>query len=217
MTEIEKQLGVKFPELEKALIAEMVHVGDLRIVKEGHTIIKSGQNIRFAFLIVEGLIKIYREDDEGHEFFVYYLDGGKACALSLVCASRQETSEIMAKAVKETTLVAIPLSTVDLWMSRYKSWGQFALRSYRERFEELLKTIDHIAFRNMDERLVYYLKRHQEKMGSCHLQLSFTKIAQELNSSREVISRLMKKLAEKGLIKLNRTQIEIINLDKVLP
>lgn len=216
MKELEKELALKFPDLERGLIKEMAGFGNLRTIKEGDVIIQSGQNIRSALLVIDGLIKIYREDEEGHEFFIYYLDAGKACALSLVCAVKQETSEIMAKAVTDATLLAVPLSTVDQWMSKYKSWSQFALGSYRQRFEELLKTIDHIAFRNMDERLVFYLKRHQEKLGSNHLQLSFTQIAQELNSSREVISRLMKKLSEKGLVQLHRSHIEIINLEKVL-
>ena len=216
MEELEKELMSKFPQLENALIKEMSAAGNLRTIKEGDVIIQSGQNIRSALLIIDGLIKIYREDEEGHEFFMYYLDGGKACALSLVCAVKQETSEVMAKAVTEATLLAVPLSIVDQWMSRYKSWAQFALGTYRQRFEELLKTIDHIAFRNMDERLVFYLKRHQEKLNTNHLHLSFTQIAQELNSSREVISRLMKKLSDKGLVQLHRSHIEIINLQKVL-
>lgn len=216
MVGLEKDLALKFPDFEKELIKEMAAVGNFRQIEEGEVIIQSGQNIRSAILIIDGLVKIYREDEDGHEFFMYYLDAGKACALSLVCAVKQETSEVMAKAVAATTIVTIPLTTVDQWMSKYRSWGQFALASYRQRFEELLQTIDHIAFRNMDKRLVFYLKRHQEKMGSDHVQLSFTQIAQELNSSREVISRLMKKLADNGLVQLHRSHFDIINLEKML-
>jgi len=215
MEELEKELSRKFPQLEKELLKDMAQIGDLKTIKEGDVIIQSGQNIRSALLVIDGLVKIYREDEEGHEFFMYYLDAGKACALSLVCATKQETSEIMAKAVTETTLLAVPLTMVDQWMNRYKSWAHFALDSYRQRFEELLKTIDHIAFRNMDERLIFYLERHREKMNRDELHISFTQIAQELNSSREVISRLMKKLSDKGLVELHRTHFKIINLQKV--
>ncbi len=215
MVSFEKELSDKFPQLEKKLIGEMVAKGTSKSIKEGEVIIQSGQNIRSAFLIVDGLVKIYREDEDGHEFFMYYLEGGNACALSLVCAVKQETSEVMAKALTNTTLLAIPLTVVDEWLLKYKSWGQFALGSYKQRFEELLKTIDHIAFRNMDERLVYYLKRHQEKTGSNLVQLSFTQIAQDLNSSREVISRLMKKLSDCGLIQLHRSHVAIVNLEKI--
>lgn len=209
-------LQEKFPAFEKELINKMLEIGEIKTFKEGETIMRTGQYIRSTMLILDGLIKIYREDDEGNEFFMYYLDAGKACALSMICAVKQETSEIMAKAVSETTVLAIPLTYMDQWMTQYKSWYYFVLGTYRERFEELLQTIDHIAFRNMDERLLFYLRRHKDKLKSNIIPISFTEIAQELNSSREVISRLMKKLADKGFVKLHRSHIEIITLDKVL-
>src|SRR5215204_5804197 len=132
--------------------------------------------------------------------------------LSMICASKQDTSELTAKSVTETTVITIPISYMDQWMTKYKSWYQFVLGTYKERFEELLLTIDHIAFRNMDERLVFYLKRHQEKLKSNNIPLTHSEIAQELNSSREVITRLLKKLSDKGMLKMHRQHIEIINL-----
>ena len=147
---------------------------------------------------------------------MYYLDAGKACAVSLVCALGTGPSGLMARAITPATILAIPVNYVDQWMGRYKSWAQFAVGTYRERFEELLLTRDHVAFRNMDESLVIYLKRHQEKLKTNIVDLSITQIAQDLNSSREVISRLMKKLADKGFVLQHRTHIEILDLDRVL-
>jgi CRP/FNR family transcriptional regulator, anaerobic regulatory protein len=212
----EQDITQRFPFFEKDLVSEIVKVGELKTFKDGTVMMRTGQYIRSTMVIMDGLVKIYREDDEGNEFFMYYLDAGKACALSMVCASKQETSELMAKAVTDTTVLSIPLSYMDQWMVQYKSWYQFVLGTYRERFEELLQTIDHIAFRNMDERLVFYLKRHQDMQKSNIVTIPFTEIAQELNSSREVISRLMKKLADKGFVKLHRSYVEIVSLDKVL-
>jgi CRP/FNR family transcriptional regulator len=212
----EKVLGLHFPTLEKELLSEIAKYADIKTVREGETIMRTGQNIRAAILVAEGLIKIYREDDEGDEYFMYYLDKGKACAISLVCALGLGTSGVMAKAVTDATILAIPAHYVDEWMGKYKSWAQFAVTSYRERFEELMQVIDHIAFRNMDERLVYYLKRYQEKLNTNTISTSFTEIAQELNSSREVISRLMKKLSEKGAVELMGSHVKIIDLDKAI-
>ncbi|HEV7332262.1 MAG TPA: Crp/Fnr family transcriptional regulator [Flavisolibacter sp.] len=212
----EKELLRIFPSFEKELAGEMVNVAAIRTLAPGDIVMRTGQNIRSAILVLDGLVKIYREDEEGNEFFMYYIDSGKACAISLVCAPGTETSGLLAKAVKESTILAVPLQYVDQWMGKYKSWAQFAVSSYRHRFEELLQTIDHIAFRNMDERLVFYLKRHQEKLKSINIPISFTDIAHDLNSSREVISRLMKKLSEKGVVRLHRSHIEIIDLTKLL-
>jgi CRP/FNR family transcriptional regulator len=214
--DLKQEIELKFPSFEKELIEDISIVGEVRSFPEGETLMRTGQYIRSTILILDGLVKIYREDEEGNEFFMYYIDPGKACALSLICAVKQETSELMAKAVTDVTMLSIPLMYMDQWMTKYKSWYHFVLGSYRERFEELLQTIDHIAFRNMDERLVFYLKRHQQKIKGNFIPLSFTEIAQELNSSREVISRLMKKLSDKGLIKLHRSQIEIVKLDQAL-
>ena len=209
----EQEILHYFPALQKELVQEMADVGELKNFKEGEVLMRTGQYIRSTMLVLEGLLKIYREDEEGNEFFMYYLDGGKACALSLLCAAKQDTSELTARAVTDTTVLVIPLRYMDQWMTQYKSWYQFVLGSYRDRFEELLETIDHIAFRNMDERLVFYLRRHQEKLKSDSIPLTHTEIARELNSSREVITRLLKKLADRGMVRLHRQHIEIINLE----
>jgi CRP/FNR family transcriptional regulator len=212
----EKELAKHFPTFEPELLSEIVKVGELRTVHKDDTIIRSGQNIRAAILVVDGIVKIYREDDSGDEYFMYYLDEGKACAVSLVCALGMGVSGVRAKAVTEADILIVPANYVDEWIGKYKSWAQYAVSSYRERFEELLEVIDHVAFRNMDERLVFYLKRYQEKFNTDTIATSFTEIAQELNSSREVVSRLMKKLSERGAVELNTSSVRIVNLDKAL-
>jgi CRP/FNR family transcriptional regulator, anaerobic regulatory protein len=202
-----------FPAFEPDLLREINEHASIREIKAGATLMKTGQYFRHTMLVINGLVKVYREDDEGDEYFMYYLQPGQACALSMICATRQQSSELMGKAITDTTILTVPLEYMDKWMSKYKTWYYFVLESYRSRFEELLQTIDHIAFRNMDERLLYYLKLEQKTTGSNILTINNTEIAQELNSSREVISRLMKKLADNGNIRLLKNQqIEILAL-----
>ena len=196
------------PELQK----KIQQVGVTRKFHADEFLMKTGQSIRSAVLVTKGIVKVFREDDEGNEVFMYNLHPGEACAISMTCASRNLNSQIMAKALVETEVLTIPVELMDVWASKYKSWYQFVLETYRSRFEELLDTLDQIAFRNLDERLLWYLKQHQKSLKTNILKASFTDIAQELNSSREVISRLMKKLAEKGHIHINKNQIEIIDL-----
>jgi CRP/FNR family transcriptional regulator len=195
------------PSLEEPLLDEIVKHGIIREVKAGETLLKVGQTIRSTMIIIDGLVKLYREDDEGKEFFIYHLDAGQACSLSMVCAARHETSEVLAKALTDATILSIPLEFMDQWMSRYKSWYQFVITSYRNRFEELLKTIDAIAFSNMDERLEYYLKKQVARLGN-NLKMTHQDIATDLNSSREVISRLLKKMEVKGWLIIHRNSIE---------
>jgi CRP/FNR family transcriptional regulator, anaerobic regulatory protein len=201
------QLRNLFPKFEEPLLEELLKYGTVKEVKAGDTLLRVGQTIRSTMLIVEGLVKLYREDDEGKEFFIYHLEAGQACSLSMVCAAKQETSEVLAKALTDATILAIPLEFMDRWMSKYKSWYQFVITSYRNRFEELLKTIDAIAFSNMDERLESYLEKQVLRLGN-HLKMTHQVIATDLNSSREVISRLLKKMEAKGWLIIHRNSIE---------
>ena len=198
-----------FPNLEEGLYNELVAHGTIKEVKAGETLLKVGQTIRSTMLIINGLIKLYREDDEGKEFFIYHLNAGQACSLSMVCAAKHETSEVLAKALTDATVLAIPLEYMDRWMGKYKSWYQFVITSYRNRFEELLKTIDAIAFTGMDERLEYYLKKQVEKLGY-NFKITHQEIANDLNSSREVVSRLLKKMEAKKWLTIHRNSIEWI-------
>lgn len=202
-------LNKLFSSLETTLISELEEKATANTFTAGDTLIRKGQYFKSVLIVTEGIVKIYREDDEGNEFFIYYLEAGQACALSMVCASHQETSEIMAIAVTNTQVLTIPFNITDEWMTKYKSWNNFVLSSYRQRFEELLITLDHVAFRNMDERLEFYLKRQAEKLGN-NLQLTHQQIAEDLNSSREVISRLLKNMEKNKRLVLNRSSIEWI-------
>ncbi len=196
-----------FPGLEEELYHDMMDLAIIREFKAGDVLLKVGQTIRSTMLITEGIVKLYREDEEGKEFFIYHLNAGQACSLSMVCAARHETSEVRAIALTDATVLSIPLEYMDKWMSKYKSWYQFVITSYRERFEELLKTIDAIAFTNMDERLEYYLNKQAETLGN-QLKMTHQEIANDLNSSREVISRLLKKMEGKGYVIIHRNSIE---------
>lgn len=196
-----------FPNLEEGLYNELIEHGIVKEVKAGDILLKVGQTIRSTMLLIDGLVKLYREDDEGKEFFIYQLKAGQACSLSMVCAAKHETSEILAKALTNATILSIPLEFMDQWMEKYKSWYQFVITSYRDRFEELLKTIDAIAFSSMDERLEYYINKQVQQLGH-NLKITHQEIANDLNSSREVISRLLKKMEAKGWLIIYRNSIE---------
>ena len=205
-------LAQLFPTLEAPLLEELEKYGTVKEVKAGETLLRVGQTIRSTILILDGLVKLYREDDQGKEFFIYHIDAGQACSLSMVCSARHETSEVLAKALTDATILSIPLTFMEEWMSKYKSWYQFVITTYRDRFEEALKTIDAIAFSNMDERLEDYLKKQVSRLGN-NLKMTHQEIATDLNSSREVISRLLKKMEAKNWVIIHRNSIEWIKQD----
>lgn len=197
-----------FPHFEPALKEKLVSSCSIRHFTAGETLMQTGQYFRSTMIIVEGRVKLYRQGEEGEEFFMYYIEPGGACALSMICASKQETSEVMARAVEDTVALLIPLTLMDELMRDHKTWYYFVIETYRQRYEELLEMIDHIAFKSMDERLEFYLKRQHEKLGTDQLQITHQEIANDLSSSREVISRLLKKMEHQGKLELHRNFIK---------
>ncbi|MBL7761893.1 MAG: Crp/Fnr family transcriptional regulator [Chitinophagaceae bacterium] len=200
-----------FPQFEDELIAIIEKHAIEKTFHADEIIMRTGQYIKSAVLVLDGRIKIYRKNEEGGEFLMYWIGPGNACAISLICAIQSQASEIMAKAEEETKVLLLPVQLMDELMNKYKSWYQFVIQTYRNRFNELLSVIDNIAFRNMDERLEFYLKRHATEKGKQIIELSHQQIADDLATSREVVSRLLKKMEQRNLVKLQRNMIELIN------
>ena len=201
----------QFPQFELGLVDLIEKEVVQRSFNAGDIIMRTGQYIKSTVLVLEGRIKIYRENQEGGEFLMYYLQPGQACAVSMICAIQSGTSEIMAMAEEDSEVLMIPVHLMDDMMNQYKTWYQFVIQTYRGRFDELLSVVDNIAFRNMDERLEFYIKRYVEKAGKKNLEISHQQIADDLNSSREVISRLLKKMEQRGLVRLHRNMIELVS------
>lgn len=203
-------LKKKFPSFSNALLIDINTNALQQSFAAGDVIMRTGQYIKNTVLVLSGKIKIYREDENGSEFFMYYLQPGQACAISMICATKNQKSQIMAKVVEDVELIMVPLQLMDKWMMQHRSWYEFVIDTYRSRFEEVLDVIDSIAFRAMDERLEFYLKRHKDACDCDDLKLSHQEIATELNTSREVISRLLKKLEQRGVLKMHRNNIELL-------
>lgn len=201
-----------FPNFDDDLIRHLEKVGQEVELDEGEMLIRPGQYFKQSLLLVDGRVKVYREGENGEEFFLYSLEPGNACALSIICATKNETSEIKGIAVTPVKAFAIPLQHMDRLMREYRQWYYFVLETYRNRFEELLQVIDQIAFHSMDEKLEFYLKRQFDTMKSKTISITHQQIADDLNSSREVISRLLKKLESSKRISISRNEITLLAL-----
>lgn len=205
---VARYINQHFPQFELALKEKLIASCSVKKFPPGEIMMSPGQYFRSTMLIVEGRVKLYRQGEEGNEFFMYYIEPGGACALSMICAARQETSEIMAKAVENTVALLIPIGLMDELMKEYRTWYYFVLETYRSRYEELLLMIDNIVFKNMDERLEFYLKQRYEKLKSRRLSITHQEIANDLSTSREVVSRLLKKMEQRNDLVLHRNYIE---------
>ena len=130
-----------FSSFSSSLVDEIEKNAVIQEFNAGEVIIRTGQYIKNTVLVISGRIKIYREDDNGGEFFMYYLQPGQACAISMICATKNETSQIMAKVVEDVELIMVPLPLMDKWMMQHRTWYEFVIETYRSRFEEVLEVI----------------------------------------------------------------------------
>lgn len=203
---------MSLPTFEPALQQEMNAKGRKVSVKAGDIIVDAGQTIQNIPLVISGTIKVSRVDESGKELLLYYVNPSESCAMTFTCCmDHKQNSEIKAVAEEDVEMLMIPSPLMDEWMMKYPSWKTYVMRNIQTRFDELLKTIDHIAFDKMDERLVHYLKEKSKAHHSPLLNISHQQIADELATSREVVSRLLKKLENDKKLLLYRNQIKLLS------
>ncbi|WP_035141468.1 Crp/Fnr family transcriptional regulator [Flavobacterium daejeonense] len=195
---------------EEALIDEIATVAVTKKFKEGDILIEIGSTIFKMPLLLEGAIKILREAPDQGELFLYFLEKGDTCAMSMACCMGKTKSEIRAVAETDGIVLMLPVEKMEEWLGKYKSWRSFVFDSYTNRMKEMLNAIDTLAFMNMNERLIKHLNEKAKVNQTNIMQITHQEIADELNTSRVVISRLLKVLEDEGKIKLNRNIIELL-------
>lgn len=197
---------------EEELINEINQTGTYREIHEAHKLMEIGDYVKSMPLLISGVIKVLREDDEGDELLLYFLENGDTCAMTLTCCMGHTKSEIRAIAETNAKLIMIPIQKMEEWLAKYTSWRNFVLQSYHNRLNEMLETIDSIAFLKMDDRLLKYLKDKARVTKDNTISTTHQQIAYELHTSRVVISRLLKKLENLGQIELTRNQIKLLKI-----
>ncbi len=204
---LKKTYGFVF---EDNLIEEIAEVSLLRDFTEGDILIDFGDYIKKMPLLLEGAIKILREDFDEGELLLYFIEKGDTCAMTMACCMGETKSEIRAVAETNGKVIMIPVYKMEEWLGKYKSWRSYVFNSYNNRLKEMLNAIDNLAFMNMDERLVNYLTDKAKINHSREIQTTHQEIAYDLHTSRVVVSRLLKALENDGKIRLHRASVELL-------
>jgi CRP/FNR family transcriptional regulator len=195
---------------EPKLVEEIEKVGVLKKLEAGAELMRPGMPVRSIPIILSGSLRIMRQDEEGKETFLYFLTKGDTCAMSLTCCAANRPSSVRAVAEDATELMLVPVEKLDYWMSIYPSWKTFVFQAYQRRFEDLLEAVDSLAFQRMDERIWRLLKKKAGLQEKRYVYATHQELADELNTSREVVTRLLKKLEGMGKIKTHRNRIELM-------
>ena len=195
---------------EEKLLDEIIEVSTIKDFTEGERLMEIGEYIKKIPLLLSGAIKIIREDQKEGEIVLYYIEEGDTCAMTLTCCLGETKSQVRSIAEKNGSVILVPVSKMDEWLVRYKSWRNFVLNSYNNRMNEMLSAIDSLAFMNMEERLCKLLQDKAKIYNSRFIHNTHQELADELNTSRVVISRILKTLENQGIIRLNRKHIELL-------
>jgi CRP/FNR family transcriptional regulator len=187
-----------FPFLEKDLIERIAEVSVIHELKSGESILGEGDYIKSFPMVIEGCLRVARMNEDGNELLLYYLNQGEICAMALTCCMGIQKSNIKMTAEENSIVVSVPVDKPEQWMSEYRTWKEFMMYSYRKRFEELLDTIDSIAFTKLDDRIIRFFEDRYKSTGKTVFNGTHQDIAVQLNTSREVVSRLLRNLEKKS-------------------
>lgn len=194
---------------EEDLIHEIAELGALRSFEANDILIELDQTITHMPLLLNGAIRIMRDDDNDGELLLYYLEKGDTCAMTMTCCLGTKSSNIRATAETSGEMIMVPVQMMDVWLAKYPTWRSFVLNSYQDRLDEMVRAIDNLAFKDSKDRLKSYLIEVASVNKSRLVNKTHAEIAYELNTSRVVISRLLKALENEGFIELQRNVITV--------
>ena len=203
-----------FPFLEKELISEIGRHSAIFQLKTEESILGEGDYIKSFPMVLEGCLRVVRMSEQGNDLLLYYLNPGEICSMSLTCCMGLQKSTIRMIAEVDSVIITVPVDKPEKWMSEYRTWKELMMYSYRKRFEELLGIIDSIAFTRLDERLIRFFEDRYRSTGRTVFTGSHHDIALQLNTSREVITRLLRNLEKSGQIITARNSVDYTALVK---
>ena len=195
---------------QPALNDEIRAASRIKIMKAGEELLHENEQVHVVPMLTKGLLGVYRTDEDGRELLVYYIKPGESCIMSFLAGINHDTSKVKAIAEEDSEILILPVDRVSEWVMKYPEWSTFIFKLYHKRFEELLNVVNSIAFQKMDERIWQHLMKKSEVAGSRELQLTHQQLADEVGSSREVVSRLLKQMEKSGIVLLGRNKISLV-------
>lgn len=196
--------------LEDTLKMEMNTLCQLVTIKKHEILAEADKYMKMIPLVLEGSIRVFQQDYEAdREILLYYIEPGETCMMSLVASFKDMKSQVSAITEMQSELLLIPIIKVREWQVKFPSWNNFIINIFLNRYTELLNTLNDLSFKNIDERLVNYLKQYHQRQGGEKVLLTHQRLANELGTTRVVISRLLKNMEKDGVVELKRGLIEL--------
>jgi CRP/FNR family transcriptional regulator len=194
---------------DKKLLDEINRYTRIKSVPKDFTLIRPGDEIVFLPIVRKGVLRIVRQGSDGRDIFLYHLYPGQTCAMAINCCQTHKKSMVKAIAEDDTEIMQVPVNQIEEWF-KYPEWKAYINNTYGTRFAELIEVIDLIAFSSMDKQVLHYLEERAKASNTKALYITHQQIADELHTHREAISRLLRTMEQKELVKLGRNTIELL-------
>jgi CRP/FNR family transcriptional regulator len=193
---------------EQKLKEELLENGKLLQFAKGDVIVRIGQYVRFLPIVLKGSIRVFQQKED-REVSLYYVRAGETCTMSLAAAYFNNKSVSHGVVMEDTEVLVFPAELIMAWQLKYPSWNQYVLQIFRKRYDELINSFEGLVFEHINVRVLEYLRRKSELEGSKIINTSHQNLADELGTTRVVISRILKQFEKEKKIKLLRGQVEL--------
>jgi CRP/FNR family transcriptional regulator len=198
-------------ELFKSVLKDDVKKsGVVKAYAAGDMILNEESFIRSIPIVLKGSLKVLRTDPDGREILLYYIKPGESCIMSFLGGLHHEVSKVKALAEEDTEILMIPVDKAGEWLKEHPEWTDFMFKLYHQRFEELLELVNLVAFQKLDQRLERLILQKSNLYQNKELNITHQQLADELGTTREVVSRILKQMETQGWIKLGRNKIMLL-------
>lgn len=188
---------------------EVLHNGEIVSFNKGDVVVREGQYVKFLPIVLEGSIRVFQQKNE-RELLLYYVTPQQTCTMSLAAAYFDNKSTSFGVAVEPTDAFVFPSHLIMEWQLKYPSWNKYVMRMFRTRYDELLKAFETVTFEHIDARITQYLKRKMQQENSRTINISHQRLANEIGTTRVVVSRILKQFEKDKKIKLSRGAIRVL-------
>jgi len=200
--------NVRFGDLEPDCRRAIWEEGIVKDVPKGRTLCREGDACDYLPLVISGNLRVFKAAENGREVTLYTVESGSSCVLSAAGILKGTPFPTQTMAETETRILLVPGRTVGAFYDRYKGWRNFILSLYTDRVSSVIHLVEEVLFRRLDDRLLELLRDKADGKGI--VRITHQKIAEELGSTREVISRLLKELENRDILQQRRGEIAFI-------
>lgn len=189
---------------------EVYRTGQIKSFPAGTVIVNINAYIRSIPIVLSGSMKVIRTDEDGQEILLYYIKPGESCIMSLLAGMHHDSSKVKAIVEEDAEILLIPVEKASEWIKEFPEWTDFIFTLYQKRFEELLEVVNAVAFQKLDTRLLQLLNQKSSLFHSKEISITHKQLADELGTTRETVSRVLKQMENEKLISLSRNNISLL-------